>query len=258
MYESHHASFLRKQESEVYQASFLRKQESSKQGKFSQTGLLLTQEGRVVLQRYYLRSPAVICGLFVSLALHAATNPLDVFLDGLETFSADFEQQLIDSSGEVLETSKGSVLLRRPGMFSWSYSEPYTQEIISDGKSLWVYEEDLEQVTISDANDAVEDTPALIFSGRYDIAEHYVINELEDDAGLDWLELTPRNLEAQYRSLRLAFSGAELSGMILFDSLGQTLMISFENTRRNPELNRELFRFTPAENIDIIDARKPD
>ena len=197
-----------------------------------------------------------ICGLIVSLSLNAAGNPLDVFLDGLETFSADFEQQLLDSSGEVLETSKGSVLLRRPGMFSWSYREPYTQNIISDGKSLWVYEEDLEQVTISDASAAVEDTPALIFSGRYSIDEHYVINELDGEAGLAWLELTPRNLESQYRALRLAFSGAELSGMILFDSLGQTLLISFENTRRNPELNRELFLFAPADNIDVIDARQ--
>ena len=194
--------------------------------------------------------------LILSLAVPAANNPLDAFLDGLDTFSADFEQELIDASGEVLETSLGTVLLRRPGMFSWSYREPYTQQIISDGKSLWVYEEDLEQVTVSDASEAVEDTPALIFSGRYDIAEHYVINELEDDAGLNWLELTPRNIEAQYQSLRMAFSGTELSGMILFDSLGQALLISFENTRRNPDLKRELFKFMPADNVDVIDARQ--
>lgn len=210
----------------------------------------------VVFRSFYLRISASTCGLFFSLTLNAGNNPLDVFLDGLETFSADFEQKLIASSGEVLETSKGSVLLRRPGMFSWSYREPYTQEITSDGKSLWVYEEDLEQVTISDASAAVEDTPALIFSGRYSIDEHYVIYELEDDAGLAWLELTPRNIEAQYRALRLAFAGAELSGMVLLDSLGQTLLISFENTRRNPDLDRQLFRFTPADNIDVIDARQ--
>ena len=202
----------------------------------------------------------MVCALFpVAFQVFAVSpdkNSLDVFLDGLETFSADFEQQLIGSSGEVLETSQGSVQLRRPGMFSWSYREPYTQEIISDGKSLWVYEEDLEQVTISDASAAVEDTPALIFSGRYNIDDHYVVHELEDDAGLAWLELTPRNIESQYRALRLAFAGAELSGMILFDSLGQTLLISFENTRRNPDLGRELFRFIPAGNIDVIDARQ--
>ena len=212
----------------------------------------------VFFRSFYLRKSAFICGLIVSLALNAAGNPLDAFLDGLDTFSADFEQTLLDSSGAALETSKGVVQLRRPGMFSWSYREPYAQEIISDGKTLWIYEEDLEQVTISDASTAVEDTPALIFSGHYSIAEHYVINELENDAEQAWLELTPRNLESQYRALRLAFSDNELSGMILFDSLGQTLLITFMNSRRNPGLDREIFRFTPADNVDVIDARKSD
>ena len=212
------------------------------------------------VNKFFIYLPACWLGLIVFQvqAISPDKSPLDVFLDGLDTFSADFEQTLIDTAGEVLETTKGTVQLRRPGMFSWSYSEPYVQEIISDGKTLWIYEEDLEQVTISDASITVEDTPALIFSGHYNITEHYVINELENDAGLDWLELTPRNLEAQYRALRLAFSGAELTGMVLFDSLGQTLLISFENSKRNPSLKREMFSFTPADNIDVIDARKPD
>ena len=185
-------------------------------------------------------------------------NPLDVFLEGLNTFSADFEQSLLDSSGEVLETTKGTVRLHRPGMFSWLYSEPYIQKIISDGKTLWVYEEDLEQVIISDVTDAIEDTPALIFSGNYRLVEHYVINELENDDEHGWLELTPRDIESHYRSLRLAFSDNELTAMILFDSLGQTLFITFMNTSRNPNLNRELFRFVPAAGIDVIDARQVD
>ena len=173
-------------------------------------------------------------------------NRLDIFLNGLDTFSADFEQRLLAATGEVLETTKGTVRLRRPGMFSWLYSEPYTLKIISDGKTLWIYEEDLEQVTISDMVTTVQDTPALIFAQHHSIAEHYVINELvEEDAEFNWLELTPRSLEAQYRALRLAFSGNELAGMILFDSLGQTLLITFMNSRRNPELEKELFRFTP-------------
>ena len=191
-------------------------------------------------------------------------NPLDIFLEGLDTFSADFEQTLLDTAGEVLETTGGTVQLRRPGMFSWSYSEPYVQEIISDGKTLWVYDEDLDQVTISDASDAIEDTPALIFSGNYRLAEHYVINELDNgdeytwDAEHAWLELTPRDIESHYRSLRLAFSGDELAAMLLFDSLGQTLLITFMNGSRNPDLNRELFRFAPADDIDVIDARRAD
>ena len=204
-----------------------------------------------------LRKSAFICGLIFSLAVHAANNPLDTFLDGLATFSADFEQVLLDSSGEALEVARGALRLRRPGMFYWLYNEPYVQEIISDGSSLWVYEEDLEQVTVSDVSGAMEDTPALIFSGANDPREYYVIEELESEEGDTVLELTPKNPEAYYRLLRLVFSGDELAGMALFDNLGQTLFISFTNAVRNPELKKELFTFIPTGDTEVIDARQP-
>ena len=197
--------------------------------------------------------------LILSLAVSAAAgNSLDVFLDGLDTFSADFEQVLLDSSGEALESARGVVRLRRPGMFYWLYNEPYVQKIISDGASLWIYEEDLEQVTVSDVSGAMEDTPALIFSGEGKLDEHYVIEELGDDGERALVELIPKNPESHYRSLRLVFSGANLSGMVLFDSLGQTLLISFSNSLRNPELKKELFTFSPTDGIEVIDARQTD
>ena len=204
----------------------------------------------------------LVCALFPVafqvFAVNSENNSLDVFLDGLETFSADFEQTLLDSSGEALESTKGAVRLRRPGMFYWEYHEPYTQKIISDGKSLWVYEEDLEQVTISDVPDTIHDTPALIFSGDDNFADHYAIKELEKDAEFTSLLLTPWDPESQYEGLYLAFYDNELSGMMVFDALGQTLAIKFSNAQRNPPLKGELFRFTPADGIDVIDARKSD
>ena len=194
--------------------------------------------------------------LILSLAVQAADNPLDVFLDGMETFSADFEQALLDSSGEALEVTRGVLGLRRPGMFYWLYNEPYVQKIISDGATLWIYEEDLEQVTISDVSGAIEDTPALIFSGDNDLREYYVIKEPEGGEGSTVVELTPKNPESYYRLLRLVFSGDELAGMALFDNLGQTLFISFTNAVRNPELKSEMFTFSPTDGIEVIDARQ--
>ena len=194
--------------------------------------------------------------LIFSLSVNAADNPLDVFLDGLTTFSADFEQALLDSSGEALEVTRGELRLRRPGMFYWLYDEPYVQKIISDGATLWIYEEDLEQVTISDVSDAIEDTPALIFSGADDPGEYYAIEELEGEEGSAVLQLTPKNPESYYRLLRLVFSGDELAGMALFDNLGQTLFISFTNAVRNPDLKKGLFTFSPTDGIEVIDARQ--
>ena len=186
----------------------------------------------------------------------AAPNPLEAFLEGLETFAADFEQRLTDESGAELEISRGRLRLRRPAMFFWSYREPYAQTIVSDGATLWIYDEDLAQLIIKDAPDSVADAPALLFSGDEDLADHYEMVERQGDSGLRWLELTPKDPEAQYSGLRLAFSAGALRGLTLSDSLGQNTLILLHKTERNPPLAPELFRFSPPEGVDLIDLRR--
>ncbi|MCY4210077.1 MAG: outer membrane lipoprotein chaperone LolA [Gammaproteobacteria bacterium] len=188
-------------------------------------------------------------------AAPVAGTALEVFLDDLDSFSADFEQVLLGPSGEALEASKGALRVRRPDMFYWLYDEPYTQKIISDGASLWVYEADLEQVTISAVSAALEDTPALLFSNAEALNEHYLVTEPENDGSNALVQLTPKNRESHYRSLRLIFSARELAGMVLLDSLGQTLVLTFTNSVRNPNLPTDYFTFTPADDTEVIDAR---
>lgn len=183
-------------------------------------------------------------------------NPLEAFLEGLETFAADFEQRLTDEAGAELEISRGNLRLRRPAMFFWSYHEPYAQTIVSDGATLWIHDEDLDQLIIKDAPDSVADAPALLFSGDEDLAEHYEMVERQGEGGLRWLELTPKDPEAQYAGLRLAFSEGALRGLTLSDSLGQNTLILLHNTERNPPLDSELFRLSPPEGVDLIDLRR--
>ena len=186
----------------------------------------------------------------------AAPNSLEAFLEGLETFAADFEQRLTDEAGAELEISRGRLRLRRPAMFFWSYREPYAQTIVSDGATLWIHDEDLAQLIIKDAPDSVADAPALLFSGDADLAEHYEMVERQGNGGLRWLELTPKDPEAQYSGLRLAFSEGALRGLTLSDSLGQTTLILLHKTERNPPLAPELFRLSPPEGVDLIDLRR--
>ena len=186
----------------------------------------------------------------------AAPNPLEAFLEGLETFAADFEQRLTDENGAELEISRGRLRLRRPAMFFWSYREPYAQTIVSDGATLWIHDEDLAQLIIKDAPDSVADAPALLFSGDEDLAEHYEMVERQGDGGLRWLALTPKDPEVQYSELRLAFSAGALRGLTLADSLGQTTLILLRETERNPPLAPELFRLSPPEGVELIDLRR--
>ena len=198
------------------------------------------------------------CNLLLVTCYSFAETPetrLDQFLAGLETYSAAFQQQLFDENGEELEKSTGVFYLRIPGMFHWAYYEPYSEMIISNGITLWIYDEDLEQVIIRNIGKSLGDSPAALLGGNVKIADHYVVINLGKESGLDWMELTPRNVDSQYNSIRLGFDGNHLKKMLLFDNLGQKNLITFLDTKRNTRLNLELFDFTPPENCDVIDER---
>lgn len=185
----------------------------------------------------------------------APETKLDHFLDGLETYSAAFKQELYSESGEVLEKSTGVFYLRRPGMFHWAYYEPYSQMIISDGVTLWIYDEDLEQVIIRNLGDSLGQSPAAILGGDVRIADHYLVIALDKSEGLDWMELTPRDVDSQFRTIRLGFAANHLKKMLLFDNLGQKNLITFLDTKRNSQLDIQLFDFTPPQGVDVIDER---
>ena len=205
----------------------------------------------------------ITVGLVLAFALtgktvHAddSTAPLDRFINNLESFRADFTQVLSNEFGEVLEKSSGEVYMQTPQKFRWIYSEPYAQLIVTDGITLWIYDEDLEQVTIRDISDAIDSTPAAIISGQENLDEHYVTNSLGKIEGADWMELTPRNIDSQYSSIRLGFENDELSMMILFDNLGQITRIDFHNPERNRRFGGPLFMFEIPDNVDVIDDRQ--
>jgi len=184
-------------------------------------------------------------------------SALDNFLNGLNSLQAGFEQTLVNERGEKLETSSGMVYLQRPGRFHWDYREPYSQKIITDGKTLWLFDEDLEQVTIREISESMDKTPAAVLSGEEDIEKHFVAINMGTIEGHEWIELTPRNVDNQYRSIRIGFEGNRIGMMILHDNLGQVTRIDFVNPRRNVNLDDSLFTFEPPEGIDVIDSRKP-
>lgn len=191
-----------------------------------------------------------------SLLAEEINSKLDQYLDGLKTFSAAFEQTLFDERGDELEKSVGVVYMRSPGMFHWAYWEPYAQTIISDGVTLWIYDEDLEQVIIKDVAASLEDSPAAILAGEIDIDEHFLVIDMGKLQGTDWLELTPRDINSQYDSIRLGFVDGQLDKMLLFNNLGQKHLITFLDKKRNMSLDLELFTFTPPAGVDVIDSRE--
>lgn len=185
-----------------------------------------------------------------------AVDPLQRFLKGFDSLEANFVQRLINEKGEELERTTGVLHLQQPGKFYWSYETPYTQKIISNGDVLWVFDEDLEQLTIRKIGNAIDETPAGIILGNNNITEHFIQVNMGVIESFDWIELTPKNLEAQYKNIRLGFEKEKLGMMIIVDNLGQTTRIDFTDVKKNIKLSSALFEFEVPEGVDVIDERQ--
>ena len=182
-------------------------------------------------------------------------DQLSRFLDNMQTLEANFTQTLMDDQGIELESSTGMVFLHRPDKFRWDYKHPYLQTIVTNGETLWIYDEDLEQVTIRDVTSTLESTPAAILGSYEGIDEQFIIIEMGKIEEFDWVELTPRDIESQYDSIRLGFDKDKLGMMVMFDNLGQVTRVDFTQQVINQKLDIDTFNFEPPQGIDIIDDR---
>ena len=131
-------------------------------------------------------------------AASGARAQLDRFLAEVKSFHAAFEQKLYDEYGEPLETAQGQVDIARPGRFNWSYESPYRQRLVSDGKTLWVYDADLEQVTINDVDLGKVDSPGRLLGDEVDVDRSFTVADLPAKDGVEWLKLTPKSADQQF------------------------------------------------------------
>lgn len=194
-------------------------------------------------------------GLMLSasaLAGSGGKQKLDQFVASVQTFSAHFEQTVIDPEGNILEQAEGEFQLERPGKFRWDYQQPYPQQIVADGERIWFYDVDLEQVTVKTQQEALADTPATLLSGVVVPADKYHVQNLPSDDGLLWVELTPKDKESNFQAVTLAFDGDSLMQMIMRDSFDQRTRLTFSQVVENPQFKEATFAFTPPEGVDVV------
>lgn len=196
-------------------------------------------------------------GLGLLLAGHAfagAREDLTRFTTGLKGLEGKFSQQVFDANGRAKESSAGSVAVSAPRLFRWEYTKPYPQLIVADGKTVWVFDPDLEQVTRRPQGPAEQDSPlaALIDPARLD--RDFQVEDAGSEGGLQWLRLKPKQGgdEAAFQSARLGLDGKGLAKMEIVDALGQRTEISFSGWKRNPAFARETFRYSPPAGVDVV------
>lgn len=182
-----------------------------------------------------------------------ATDRLNAFFAQKGGMSAEFVQTVKGAAFAQPEESRGTLLMQRPGKFRWDYRLPYEQQIIADGKRLWIYDVDLEQVIVKPLDAALGDTPALLLSGDGSVAQRFKIKELPDrDDGLQWVELLPKQSDTGFIAVRLGFDRQSLRSMELVDGFEQVTRLAFANVKTGIRLPVDTFVFVPPTGIDVV------
>jgi len=186
------------------------------------------------------------------LASATATDALKVFLTQTQTVKARFAQMVLDKNLKPLQQAQGVMQFSRPGKFRWDYLKPYEQTIVGDGTRLWIYDKDLNQVTVRKLDLALGASPAALLAGSNDLERDYKLSNLGVEKGLDWLEALPKNRDSMFERVRMGFGKSGLEAMELRDQFGQVTVITFADVERNPRLGTDVFRFTPPKGADVI------
>jgi len=185
-----------------------------------------------------------------------ATDRLNDFFAKKGAMRADFVQTVQGAAFVQPEESRGTLLMQRPGKFRWDYHLPYEQQIIADGKQLWIYDVDLEQVIVKPLDKALGDTPALLLSGDGEVGQRFDIKELPDKGdGLLWVQLLPRQADTGFTTVKLGFDQQYLRSMELVDGFEQVTKLAFSNVETGIKLPVDTFVFVPPQGVDVIGGK---
>jgi outer membrane lipoprotein carrier protein len=191
--------------------------------------------------------------LLASAAASAASvEALKSLLNQTTTAKGRFAQTVMDKNQKTIQQSSGTMEFARPGRFRWEYNKPYEQTIVGDGSRLWVYDKDLNQVTVRKLDRALGASPAALLAGSNEIEKIYNLKAAGSDGGLDWLEAVPRTNDTAFGSIRLGLGKSGLETMELKDQFGQTTVIKFSDVQRNVKIAPESFKFSPPKGADVI------
>lgn len=181
-----------------------------------------------------------------------ARGMIEDYFGGLDTLAGDFSQEVTDPDGRIVEEASGRVYLSLPDRFRWDYTDPYEQIIVADGRRVWLYDVELEQVTVRDQSEAAKDSPMLVLADTALMDEFFETEELGRRDGYQWLRMVPKDEESQFRSVEVAVESDGLRCMIFHDRFGQKTELTFTNLERNADLDEDKFQFTPPEGVDVI------
>jgi outer membrane lipoprotein carrier protein len=174
------------------------------------------------------------------------------YLSGLNALSADFRQITITADGGQTLESTGTFYLLRPNRFRWDYETPSDQQIIADGKRIYVHDKELEQVTHRSQKAVLDGTPAQLLASDQPVDEYFRLSNLDRGDGRTWVELIPKTADTEVAKLQIGFRRGELDTLLMEDRFGQLTRFIFTGLKRNPKLQYSMFRFKRPARGDFL------
>lgn len=201
-----------------------------------------------------LKELCVAALLFTAFDAHAgAIEKLQIFVAATHSAQANFTQEVADRNGKRIQSASGTMQFERPGKFRWIYKKPYEQLIVGDGKKFWMYDTDLNQVTVKKLDAALGSSPAALLSGSNEIERDFALKDIDDRDGLEWLQATPKSAETTFQKILMAFNAkSELVVMELHDAFGHHTVLRFSGLKNNPSFGAQQFKFVPPKGADVL------
>ncbi len=194
---------------------------------------------------------ALLGGLSVPAWAEDAEQRLKTALKNMDNLSAEFKQTLLDEDKNIVQQSRGTLALQRPGKFAWIYTEPFEQRIIADGSELWIYDVELDQVTVKPIDEGISNAPIMILMKDADVTQQFNVSEVGQRKYLYWVELEPRASDLEYSRIFIGLKDDSVRAMELQDQFGQSTQIVFDNLRVGVVHNPATFKFVPPDGVDV-------
>ncbi len=204
---------------------------------------------KINLARALLALPLVLLSHLVQADGVASMNN---FYDKTQAMRADFYQLVTDKQGRKVQEVHGQMQLKRPNKFRWDYNKPFEQQIISDGKQVWLYDTELAQVTVREFSKALGSSPAALLAGDDAIDKSFNLTNASAKGGLDWVSASPKEKETGFEKIMLGFKDNKLQEMSLVDSFGHNTKIVFSRLEINPAIDEKAFLFQSPKGVDVV------
>jgi len=181
-----------------------------------------------------------------------AVDTLREFVRDVKTGRSTFTQTVTAPDGAKKKSSSGSFEFARPNRFRFAYAKPFEQLIVADGRKVWIYDADLNQVSARKLSNALGATPAALLAGG-SLEIDFDLAAMPAKDGLDWVKATPKAKDGAFQSVLIGFRGKDLAAVEIVDSFGQRSLLQFAQLAANVAIAPERFVFTVPPGADVIE-----